>query len=132
MNIKIILAAGLIGILQACGGKGKVEVGNKTTMTVNQVFDGGKVIRGEVIEAKFVIENTGDFPLIIGEVRGTCNCTVTNKPEKPIEPGEEGIVSAYVTTLSLPAGPINKVVNIVANTEPSRTEVVVKGNVIEK
>lgn len=132
MKVKILFAIGLVGLLQGCGGKGKLEVGNKTSMTVNLVYDAGKVIKGEVIDAKFVIKNTGEFPLIIGDAKGSCNCTVADKPEEPIEPGEEGVVSAYVTTLNLSAGPIRKSVSIVANTEPSRTEVVVIAKIMEK
>lgn len=129
---KLIAFLGLALIVQACGGEEKVEIGNKTSMEVNLVYDAGKVVRGEVIDAKFTIKNTGDFPLVIGEVKGSCSCTVAEKPEEPIQPGEEGVVKAHVTTQSANEGPLSKVVNIVANTEPSRTEVVIHANVIDK
>ncbi len=116
----------------SCKGNTKVEVGNKTTMSVNLVYDAGKVIKGETIDAKFIIKNTGDFPLVIGEAKGSCSCTVAEKPEAPINPGEEGVLKAQVTTLSANAGIINKSINIVANTEPSLTTVIVKANVINK
>lgn len=129
---KLIAFLGLALIVQSCGGEEKVEIGNKTSMEVNLVYDAGKVVRGEVIDAKFTIKNTGDFPLVIGEVKGSCSCTVAEKPEEPIQPGEEGVVKAHVTTQAANAGPLSKVVNIVANTEPSRTEVVIHANVIDK
>ena len=132
MKNKFIAFLGLALLVQACGGEEKVEIGNKTSMEVNLVYDAGKVVRGEVIDAKFTIKNTGDFPLVLGEVKGSCSCTVAEKPEKPIQPGEEGVVKAHVTTQAASAGPLAKVVNIVANTEPSRTEVVIRANVIDK
>ncbi len=128
----VILSAGLFLLLQSCGNSGPAEVGNKTTMTVNLVYDAGKVIKGEIINAKFIIKNTGDFPLVIGDAKGSCSCTVAEKPEKPIPPGEQGEVKAYVTTENANPGPIRKLVSIVANTEPSRTEVNVIANVIVK
>ena len=132
MKSKMVFLVSLLYLLQACTGSEKVEVGNKTSMSVNLVYDAGKVIKGEVIDAKFVIKNNGDFPLVIGDAKGSCSCTVAEKPEKPILPGKEGILRAYVKTDNANAGPIRKTVNIVANTEPSTTEVSVIANVIEK
>ena len=129
---KFALFFGLIILIQACSGSDQVEIGNKTTMEVNLVFDAGKVVRGEVIDAKFTIKNTGDFPLVIGDVKGSCSCTVAEKPEKPILPGDEGVVKAHVTTQSANEGVLAKVVNIVANTEPSRTEVVIRATILDK
>ena len=129
---KFVQFFALIILIQSCSGSDKVEIGNKTTMEVNLVFDAGKVVKGEVIDAKFTIKNTGDFPLVIGDVKGSCSCTVAEKPEEPILPGEEGIVKAHVTTQSANAGVLAKMVNIVANTEPSRTEVVIRATILDK
>ena len=81
-----ILFAGLV--LVSCNGKQDVEVGQKTTMEVNLLYDAGNVIKGEVINAKFKVKNTGDYPLVFGEVRPSCSCTVADKPSAPIQPGE--------------------------------------------
>ena len=129
---KFVQFFALIILIQSCSGSDKVEIGNKTTMEVNLVFDAGKVVKGEVIDAKFTIKNTGDFPLVIGDVKGSCSCTVAEKPEEPILPGEEGFVKAHVTTQSANAGVLAKMVNIVANTEPSRTEVVIRATILDK
>ena len=129
---KFVQFFSLIILIQSCSGSDKVEIGNKTTMEVNLVFDAGKVVKGEVIDAKFTIKNTGDFPLVIGDVKGSCSCTVAEKPEEPILPGEEGVVKAHVTTQSANAGVLAKMVNIVANTEPSRTEVVIRATILDK
>tara|TARA_B110000503_G_scaffold68985_1_gene107655 strand:- start:583 stop:978 length:396 start_codon:yes stop_codon:yes gene_type:complete len=126
---KIVGLFSILFLLLACG-ESDVVIGNKTTMEVLTLFDAGDVMKGEVITAKFSIKNTGDYPLVIADVVGSCSCTVAEKPEEPIAPGKSGDVLAYVNTDKLSAGPLNKSVRIVANTENSVTEVIVKANVI--
>ena len=116
-------------LLVSCSGNNDVYVGNKTTMEVPVVFDAGEVLKGEVITAKFEVKNTGDYPLVIGEVKGSCSCTVAEYPEEPVLPGESGFVLAHVNTNDLGGGALHKSVRIVANTNPSITEVTVKANV---
>jgi hypothetical protein len=85
-------------LLIACGEEQKVEVGQKTTMEITPEFNAGTVIKGEIIKARFKVENTGNYPLVFGEVRGSCSCTVAEKPEEPIQPGETGEIIAEVNT----------------------------------
>ena len=129
---KLIFLASSILVLASCGGSDTVEIGNKTSMSVDLVYDAGDVMRGEMIDATLKIKNTGSYPLVIGEVKGSCSCTVAEKPEAPIAPGEEGIIKAHVTTKAASPGMLAKTVNILANTEPSRTEVVIKANILNK
>jgi hypothetical protein len=126
---KILFISSVLFLFSACSGSDKVEVGNKTTMLVNPVFDAGTVVKGELITAKFVVENTGKYPLVIAEVKGSCTCTVAEKPEDPILPGKSGIIKAVVDTDRTSTGMISKSVRIVANTEPSVTEVAIKATV---
>ena len=83
-------------LLSSCGDNTKVEIGERTSMDIDKVFDAGEVFKGEVISAKFKIKNTGDRPLVISEVKGSCSCTVTDYPEEPLMPGEEGEIMAHV------------------------------------
>lgn len=120
-------------LLFSCGGNSEIEIGNKTTMEVTpEVFDAGEVIKGEMITAKFTIKNTGEYPLVLGEVKGGCSCTVAEYPEEPIQPGDTGEILAHVNTNETGIGPLNKSVNIVANTEKSITTVVVRASVMRK
>jgi hypothetical protein len=118
-----------IGILLffACSEEQKVEVGQKTTMEITPEFNAGTVIKGEIIKARFKVENTGDYPLVFGEVRGSCSCTVAEKPEEPLQPGETAEILAEVNTENLTSKKISKSVTILANTEPSLTVVTIKG-----
>lgn len=129
---KILIAA--IGLaLVGCSSKSeKLEMGNKTTLTVKQEFNAGKVLLGEEIEASFLVKNTGKYPLIIAEVKGSCSCTVADYPEEPIEPGESEEITATVRTDNAAVGALTKEVRVTANTEPSLTILQIKANVTRK
>jgi hypothetical protein len=130
---KILFLLPLFALLfTACSGSSEVEIGNKTTMEIEPVYDAGKVLKGEKIDARFTIKNTGNYPLIIAEIKGSCTCTVADSPEDPIMPGDSYVVKAVVDTDRTGMGSISKGVSIVANTEPSITTVAVKATVLEK
>jgi uncharacterized membrane protein len=124
------LALGLA--LFSCASKDKMEIGNKTTISVNDTFNAGKVMLGEEVEANFTIKNTGNYPLIIAEVKGECSCTVAEFPEEPIEPGETGKISATVRTDNAAEGMLSKGVRIIANTEPSLTKLTINAEIVRK
>ncbi|MDX2362835.1 MAG: DUF1573 domain-containing protein [Crocinitomicaceae bacterium] len=110
-----------------------VVIGNKTTIEIEpMMFDAGDVLKGEMVDAKFTITNTGTFPLVIAEVKGGCSCTVADYPDEPIQPGESGVIWAHVNTDETGVGALNKGVTIVANTDPSVSTVVIRGNVMRK
>lgn len=129
---KLFIALSAALVLTSCGDDTAYEVGNQTTMEVNELYDAGDIVKGEMVEAIFTVKNTGDYPLVIGEVKGSCSCTVADYPEEPIAPGKEGKISAHVNTDELEAGLLNKSVRIVANTNPSVKQVLIKANIIRK
>jgi hypothetical protein len=127
MNMKnTILFISLSFLIFSCEDNSKVVVGQKTSMEVNLVFDAGTVVKGEVINAKFKVKNTGKYPLVFGEVRPSCSCTVPHKPEKPIQPGETGEIVAQVMTDKLNTKNVSKSVTIMTNTEPNTTVLMIK------
>jgi hypothetical protein len=125
---KIVLFIG-IGFLFSCGEDDSLQVGQKTTMEVETVFDAGTVVKGEVINAKFKVTNTGDYPLVIGDVTPSCSCTVAEEPEDPIQPGESGEIIAQVKTDNLSSKKIQKMITVMANTEPNVTILEIKGKI---
>jgi Protein of unknown function (DUF1573) len=133
MNKNVIFGLlALTTIFVSCKENTEVEVGKKTTMSVNEVFDAGKVIKGEKINAEFKVKNTGDYPLVIGGVSPSCGCTVADTPEDPILPGKTAVIRAYVDTDQTSAGAISKSITITANTAPSSKEIKVKALVVNK
>ncbi len=131
-TMRVLGCLSIVLLLSSCRGSDKVEVGQKTMMEVPKVYEAGKVIMGEKVDAEFVVKNTGDYPLVISDVKGGCTCTVVEKPSEPILPGEEFTIRAYVNTENVSIGTMNKPVTITANTEPSTTNVMIKALVMEK
>lgn len=78
----------------------------------------GKVKEGQVVEVSYRFKNTGDKNLVIANVSASCGCTVPEKPEKPIAPGEEGVIRAKFDSRGRPAGITQKDVHVLANTAP--------------
>jgi len=129
---KIVVLFSISSVLLSCNADNKIDVGNKTTMEITKEFKAGNVILGEEIESVFKLKNTGDYPLIIAEVKGSCSCTVADYPEDPIAPGDTEEITATVRTDNAAPGQLSKEVRVVANTEPSLTVLSIRANVIRK
>ncbi|MFN5418585.1 MAG: DUF1573 domain-containing protein [Flavobacteriia bacterium] len=130
--MKILTLILVSSFFYACSGNDTLEMGQKTSLKVNPVFNAGKVLHGEMIDASFDVTNDGDYPLVISEVKGSCSCTVVDKPEKPIPPGETVKIKASVKTENASAGNLSKEVRIIANTEPSLTVLKINAVVYRK
>jgi hypothetical protein len=128
--MKNIIALLAISLLFACSSEGDaVEIGEKTTLEVNDVYDAGTVVKGEVIRAVFTVKNTGDHPLVFGEVRPSCSCTVADKPSEPIQPGASTKIIAKVNTANVSSKEVTKSVTIMTNTTPSTKVLIIKAKI---
>lgn len=128
----LTLIFSIIYLLTACSsGSTDSEIGQYTTMEVDKKIDAGTVAKGEVVEATITLKNTGEYPLVIADVKEACSCTVSEYPEEPIAPGETGEIHASVDTDRTGKGVINKPVTITANTRPSTTTVTITAKVID-
>jgi len=130
--LKFVTLSLLLLSFAACESNSEVEVGNKTTMEIDRVFDAGEVMKGEVVTAKFKVTNTGDYPLVLASVKPSCSCTVSSYPEEPIMPGESDVIAATVNTDRLGSGVLSKQVSVTANTSPSVTQLKIKGIIMSK
>jgi hypothetical protein len=81
--------------------------------------DAGTVAKGQVVEAVFVVKNTGGSDLVISDARPSCGCTVASF-DRVIKPGAEGKIQSSVDTKSF-SGPISKSVLVVSN-DPDRPQ----------
>ena len=80
----------------------------------------------------FKFKNTGDFPLTIESAKASCGCTIPNKPEEPIAPGEIGELDVIFRPKQGQAGsPVTKKVTVVANTNPRETYINIKADVLK-
>lgn len=80
----------------------------------------GKVKEGKQVEVSYRFKNTGDKPLVIVNVTASCGCTVPEKPEQPIAPGQEGVIKAKFDSQGR-KGVNDKHISVDANTKPSRS-----------
>ena len=90
--------------------------------------DFGNIKEGETVDHTFKFKNTGDAPLIITNVKGSCGCTASDWTKEPVAPGAEGSVTLSFNS-SGKAGAQNKTATITANIPGGQTIISFKGNV---
>ena len=78
--------------------------------------DLGKVNKGQVVEISWRFKNVGNKPLVIQSVRPGCGCTVADKPEAPLAPGESGTIKGKFDSNSQSEGEHRKTISVDANT----------------
>lgn len=95
------------------------DTANYTTITWldSTYIDLGKQPEGKSIELSYRFKNTGNKNLVIQNVTAQCGCTIPEKPERPIEPGEEGVIKAKYNGSG--HGEVRKEVYVTANTSPN-------------
>lgn len=91
-------------------------------------YDFGTIKQGEVVEHTFQFTNTGKSPLVIESATASCGCTVPEKPEQPIAPGEQGKIKVQFNSTGK-SGQQAPIVTVRANTVPNITQVSLKGTV---
>ncbi|MEE9350162.1 MAG: DUF1573 domain-containing protein [Flavobacteriaceae bacterium] len=95
------------------------------TTTINY----GKITSEASGRRTFKFTNTGNVPLIINSVKGSCGCVVLKYPKKPIMPNEKGEIEIVYNVLKV--GRISRTVTITANTKKSRIVLKIKGRVLK-
>jgi len=99
----------------------KVAMADTSNYTTIQWVDSttqdlGKIKEGSVVEISWRFKNTGNKPLIVSDARGTCGCTIADKPKEPVAPGQEGTIKARFNSQG--QGPeAHKTVSVDANTK---------------
>ena len=111
----------------------KKEIKDPTTVQIiDSVYDFGKVTEGEVVEYSYRFKNTGDKPLIITEQpHASCGCTIAERPEEPIMPGDTGFIKVKFNSENRP-GEAHKTVTVASNANPPFPELLLKGEVLGK
>jgi Protein of unknown function (DUF1573) len=105
--------------------------GTTTVEIIDSVYNFGKVADGEKVEYNFRFRNSGTKPLVIISATASCGCTVPQKPDKPIMPGEMGFIKAVFDSKGRP-GEVHKAINVSSNAQPGFPELFLTGEVIGK
>lgn len=90
---------------------------NSTTVSFDKLtHDYGDVLPESDNETVFVLTNTGDKPLIVEDVSASCGCTMPEKPDAPILPGETDVIKVVFHPKPGQVNEIKKTVTVTANT----------------
>ena len=109
MVYRILIGCLLFAALTGCGG-GQQDPGISpgsvlfltmrdsahftTVQWLDSVQDYCKIPEGQKLNVSFRFRNTGNTPLVIGDVHPSCGCTVAEAPKEAIAPGGEGQIKA--------------------------------------
>ncbi len=91
--------------------------------------DFGELKKGSKGEVEFEIKNEGTVDLVIIDAKASCGCTVPEKPEHPIKPGESAKMKVVFSANS--PGLQSKNITLTTNTEAGSEVLTVKANVTE-
>lgn len=90
----------------------------------------GVVSEGHVVDHVFSFKNQGPGDAVLADVSTSCGCTVAKTwPKSPLAPGESASIEVSFNTRDK-SGPQDKVVAVVANTDPSVTRLHLVGTVV--
>jgi hypothetical protein len=141
---KVFIIGAAILFLASCDvrRKDKIAVNNKltqqveikdptTVQAIDTVYDFGKVTDGEIVTYNYRFVNTGKKPLIVSNASASCGCTIPEKPEKAIEPGDTGYIKVKFNSEHR-VGMAHKTVTVSSNAEPAFPELLLRGEVLAK
>lgn len=116
------------GCLFLLGITANAQVKGAEISVDKEVHDFGTVKQNAPTECYFTITNTGTEPLVLADVKGSCQCTVPDWPKEEIKAGETAKIKVKYNSSRI--GPINKTVTITSNsTENPTLTVRIKGTV---
>ncbi len=105
---------------------------NTTTVEmIDSVYNFGTVAEGEKVAFSYRFKNSGSNPLVIFDASATCGCTIPEKPEQPILPGETGFIKVIFNS-SGKHGHNEKIISVTSNASPLFPPLKLTGEVKEK
>ena len=95
---------------------------------IDSLYDFGTVIEGKKVIYNFRFKNAGKKPLVVLSASASCGCTVPEKPERPILPGDTGFIKVVFNSAGK-KGYNQKSISVRANTNPDFPILVLTGKV---
>lgn len=96
---------------------------------VKELINYGKIEQNTNGNRVFQFTNTGKSPLIIKEIKTSCDCAVPKKPTRPIMPGEKATIEVSYDTTKL--GGFIKQITIFSNAKIGVKKLRIKGFVVK-
>lgn len=116
-------------LLSVCLFAQEVAVNNGVFQFEQETIDYGTIEQNSDGNRKFIFKNTGNSPIVITNVKGSCGCTVATKPEKPILPNQNGEIKVKYATNRL--GKFSKEIKVSSNASEPIKVIKITGNVIQ-
>ena len=139
---KIILFLLVSGTLISCDVRRKDKIADDTetqkilalkdsttVQIIDSAYNFNPVTDGEKVEYSYRFKNIGTKPLVIVEATASCGCTVPQKPEKPIMPGETGFIKVVFDSKGR-VGEAHKTITVISNAKPEFPQLILTGNVL--
>ncbi len=102
-----------------------------TVAVIDSIYNFGTITEGEKVEYSFRFTNTGSKPLVILSTTASCGCTIPQKPEKPIMPGEMGFIKVVFDSKGK-VGHNTKTIVVASNAMPPFKDLLLEGEVVQK
>jgi len=87
-------------------------------LLIDSVYNFGNIKQGQSVSFNFKFKNTGKKALVVTNASASCGCTVPEKPERPIMPGQTSFIKVVFNSTGK-SGHQDKNVTVSANTNPS-------------
>jgi len=100
-------------------------------LVIDSTYNFGRVTDGDMVEYNFRFKNTGTKPLIVTNASASCGCTVPEKPELPILPGDTGHIKVAFNSKGR-VGTAHKSIHVTSNAKPDFIDMLLTGEVVEK
>ena len=104
-------------------------IDSTTVQLIDSAYNFGNVTDGDKVEYKYRFRNTGSKPLIIASAVASCGCTVPEKPEEPVKPGEVGSLKVVFNSKGR-VGEVHKTITVTSNAYPKFPELQLTGQVV--
>ena len=101
-----------------------------TVQVIDSVYNFGTITDGQKVEYSYMFKNIGKNPLIITSAAPSCGCTVADKPEQPVKPGETGFIKVVFNSQGR-VGEAHKEIAVTSNAYPAFPVLLLKGKVEE-
>ncbi len=97
---------------------------------VKESINYGKIEQNSNGHRIFEFTNIGKSPIIIKDIKTSCDCAIPKKPTRPIMPGEKGTIEVSYDTSKI--GGFIKQITIFSNAKQPIKRLRIKGFVVKK
>jgi len=130
-----------ITIFTSCDVRRRDKIADDNSRLINQAlkdstlvqvldtaYNFGTIKEGEKVTYNFKFKNTGKHALVVTNASASCGCTVPEKPERPVLPGETSFIKVVFNSTGK-SGHQEKLITVSANTNPANFQVKLFGDV---